>query len=440
MKEDLLARLQAAQSDEEREWLVLELSLSNLPAPVREAVWAAAIPHWFDAAYLAALLADPDLTSLTPFGGLEALTSLSFVEPLPGRGYNVHERTQTLLRDRLWQTDRERYRDLSHRAANYCADQDQDDTGWRAETIFHLLVAEPDAGATALQNTGWEWQNPPNFAYDQVESLARLARRHVDGNRLNDRGRGWTLFWEAHIDRIYYRNLLAKEKLLQIDVKPERDHRLAADTIQALGDVHQMLSEYEAARGRYEEALPIYQTIGDRLGEANTIQALGDVHQMLDEYEAARGRYEEALPIYQTIGARLGEANTIKALGDVHQRLSEYEAARGRYEEALSVFRIIGSQLGEMICWRGLADLERIDKKWEEADQKYQQALAFYRESGMVNNEGFILQRLGLLEQERGHLPAARTYYEAALELFTRIGSPTAEEVQADLDSLSADE
>ena len=29
-------------------------------------------------------------------------------------------------------------------------------------------------------------------------------------------------------------------------------------------------------------------------------------------------RYEEALPIYQEIDARLGEANTIKALGDVH--------------------------------------------------------------------------------------------------------------------------
>ena len=42
------------------------------------------------------------------------------------------------------------------------------------------------------------------------------------------------------------------------------------------------------------------------------------MHVRLAEYPQARQRYEEALPIYQAIGARLGEANCIRCLGDVH--------------------------------------------------------------------------------------------------------------------------
>ena len=59
MTGDILARLQAAQSDAEREWVLMEWSLANLEPEVRAAVWAAAIPHWFDAAFLAALLDKP---------------------------------------------------------------------------------------------------------------------------------------------------------------------------------------------------------------------------------------------------------------------------------------------------------------------------------------------------------------------------------------------
>ncbi len=64
-------------------------------------------------------------------------------------------------------------------------------------------------------------------------------------------------------------------------------------------------------------AAPIYAAIGARLGEANTIQALGDVHRMLAEYDQARARYEEARPIYAAIGARPGLSNVLFGLGQI---------------------------------------------------------------------------------------------------------------------------
>ncbi|MFW5692392.1 MAG: NB-ARC domain-containing protein, partial [Chloroflexota bacterium] len=103
-----------------------------------------------------------------------------------------------------------------------------------------------------------------------------------------------------------------------------------ANTLHALGEVHLHKNEYEAAVGRYQDALPLYTAIGNRLGQANTLKALGDVHRMKNEYEAAVGRYQAALPLYAAIGARLGQAHTLQALGDVHRMKNEYEAAVGR--------------------------------------------------------------------------------------------------------------
>ncbi len=47
MNNDLLQRLMAAQTDEERSWIATESLLESLPEDVKTALWAVAIPHWF---------------------------------------------------------------------------------------------------------------------------------------------------------------------------------------------------------------------------------------------------------------------------------------------------------------------------------------------------------------------------------------------------------
>ncbi|MCP4702646.1 MAG: tetratricopeptide repeat protein, partial [Gammaproteobacteria bacterium] len=332
---------QAAKSDAEREWLLLRFTLDNLSDTLRAAVWAAAVPHWFDFEFLNALLDEDkrlDTEQFTQF------IDLAFVsKPLDAEVRLIHERTRTPLLEKFWQKDPARYRKLSDRAAKYCKTQDQGVPLWRIETVYHQLVAEPEKGVDLFINTGWEWQNPPNFAYDKVESMARVAREHANAGRLTKHGVTWTLFWEAHLDKIYSRNYEAKAKLMQI--RPNRNSHpyTAACCLESLGDVHLQLSELPDARGRYEEALQLYQKTGSPHGEANCLKSLGNVHLQLSELPDARGRYEEALPLYQKTGAKLGEANCLRSLGDVHLRLSELPDARGRYEEALPLYQKTGS-------------------------------------------------------------------------------------------------
>ena len=337
MIDDFLSRLQNAGSEEERRWLALEFSLNSLMPGLREAVWVAAIPHWFDESFLAALLGEEGIARLEASGGLEELARLPFIEPFLGRGYNVHEHTRALLRSRLWRDEPDRFMELSRRAEGYCRGQDPEDTGWGIERIYHLLLTDPNEGADQLQNTGWRWQNSPNFAFDKIEAMARTARELIDEGTLNGRGRAWTLYWEGHLDAHYYRNQSALEKLAEIDLPVENDRYLAADRLSRLGDVERMQANYEAARARYEAARPIYAAIGDRLGEANTIRSLGDVELRQANYEAARARYEAARPIYAAIGARIGLANVSFNIAQIFLQSGDLAASEPYLTEAVAI-------------------------------------------------------------------------------------------------------
>jgi tetratricopeptide (TPR) repeat protein len=414
---DFLEKLNATDSKTEKEWLTLEFSLENLPGNVRELVWAAAVPHWFDRNFLAALLNETPRKAQ-----FDALLDLSFVEPYPGRGHAVHERSRKLLLDKLWQSRPSQYRKLSARAAAYCAKQDRNDTAWRVEWIYHLLIAKPEVGADKLFNTSCEWQNPPKFAYDKVEVLVRAAREHLDAGRLVERGASWTLFWEARLDQTYSRFPAAKEKLQKIPLTLNSDPYTAANCLRDLGDVHLHLSEMSEARVRYEQALPIYQTIGEKIGEANCLRSLGDMHLCLSEMNEARTRYEQALPIYQTIGGRMGEANCLHSLGNVYLHLSEMSEARARYEQALPIYQAIGARLGEANCLHSLGDVHLRLSEADEARMRYEQALPVFQAIGARSSEANCLNSFGDYHREQGEYGAARKQYAAAMALFREIG------------------
>jgi len=421
MTGDILARLQAAQSDAEREWVVMEFSLANLEPALRAAVWAAAIPHWFDAPFLAALLDQP-LAAAQPI--YDRLTTLSYVEPFPGRGHNVHERTRALLLERLWRDDRERYLALSRRAAEYCAQQDQEETAWRVETIYHQLIGDMPRAASKFIDQGIDWHN--RFEYEKLEALLRPVMEAIEAGRLSGSVASWAYYRQARLDIVYSRNHQAKNALLETLNTGVADRALEANCIQALGDVHGRLDEYAEARARYEEAQPIYRAIGDRLGEANCIKALGDVHVRLAEYAEARARYAEAQPIYRAIGDRLGEANCIQALGDVHVMLAEYAEARARYAEAQPIYRAIGARLGEANCIKALGDVHVQLSEYAAARARYEEAQPIYRAIGARLGEANCIQALGDVSLEEGDEAAALAAYRGAFERYMALGLPNA--------------
>lgn len=170
---------------------------------------------------------------------------------------------------------------------------------------------------------------------------------------------------------------------------------------------------------------------------------LGDLHlkvarlaYYVDQVPLARQHAQVALDIAVDQSAARLRADSIRALGDVHVQLSEYQEARARYEEAQGSYRAIGDRLGEANCYLGVADIDRCEESWAAAAGGYERALAYYRSAGMPFNIALALQRLGHTARGAGDPDRARQYFEEALAIFRRIGSPLANSVQNDLEGL----
>jgi tetratricopeptide (TPR) repeat protein len=117
-----------------------------------------------------------------------------------------------------------------------------------------------------------------------------------------------------------------------------------------------MLAEYAAARERYEEALPIYRAIGDRLGEANALLSLGDLTRKEDRYSQAWDFYEQVLSFYRTIGDHYSLARVLYRMGDWYVEQGKPQDAISLYQQAVDLWRSIDlSDLVEQILLPKLA-------------------------------------------------------------------------------------
>ncbi|MBN1992950.1 MAG: tetratricopeptide repeat protein [Anaerolineae bacterium] len=136
-----------------------------------------------------------------------------------------------------------------------------------------------------------------------------------------------------------------------------KDSRQQANCIQALGEVHLRLAEYEAARDRYEEARPIYAQIGDRLGEANCIDSLGQLAMRQQDWLAAVQFLQAGLQIYQAINSAYDVAWSHYFLGQVSAAQNDPAKARHYYQTAAKLFEAIKLQPQVDMVQQALAQL-----------------------------------------------------------------------------------
>lgn len=135
--------------------------------------------------------------------------------------------------------------------------------------------------------------------------------------------------------------------------------RAAGDLLlqwQALIDLGALWSERDYARTRelYTEAHALACTIGDETTVAHSLNRAGNWHLNVDQPGEAIQRHEEALAMFQNMGDARGVAQTARMLGMSHLVRGDLVRSNVRFREAADRFDALDDRLGLCAALTGL--------------------------------------------------------------------------------------
>lgn len=110
----------------------------------------------------------------------------------------------------------------------------------------------------------------------------------------------------------------------------------------SLAKVHLRSGRLNEARVLLDESLRIFRELGDCGGEAWALDALGDLHYAQECFVEACKYYQRAVPVFQEIYGRVGEADARLGLGKANAALGLVDEAMECFVDSLRVFQESG--------------------------------------------------------------------------------------------------
>ncbi|WP_333143522.1 CHAT domain-containing tetratricopeptide repeat protein [Microcoleus sp. B13-B6] len=204
----------------------------------------------------------------------------------------------------------------------------------------------------------------------------------------------------------------------QMLVQTSREARKAeADLLFQQGTKQFRIAQFEAALNFFQQALKIYQEIGDRFGEAQALGNSAITYKKLGKYARSLEDLGKVLEIMRSIPNREGEAMALRQLGLLHRALGNYEQSLNLLEQQLELVRSLGNQ---KLVWEALNDLGLVYfdlSQYEKAAEAWEEQLRITKSLGNDEGTQFALSNLGMLEATRRNYQKAIEYYEQASEI-----------------------
>jgi DNA-binding SARP family transcriptional activator/Tfp pilus assembly protein PilF len=221
--------------------------------------------------------------------------------------------------------------------------------------------------------------------------------------------------------------LTVSGRLLEI-ARAEEDWPLEAAAWDGLAWGHIALHHYREAFEEAQRALPLYQQLGDGIGECSALNCLG--YSVGDkDPDAAAGYFRQALTAARAVGDHEGEGRALNNLSTIY-------AARGRYREemvylkqSLVVHERAGNPAGMSLSLLNLGGLHVRLGRDEQALDCLRESLTLARETGFRLAEPAALDVIGRVLQRRGRYAEAVDHHLRALALARDSGD---EEEEAD--------
>jgi predicted ATPase/serine/threonine protein kinase len=204
--------------------------------------------------------------------------------------------------------------------------------------------------------------------------------------------------------------------------------RLRVTALLGAGFVAGLVGDLAAARGLYEQGVPLARESGDAAQLATLAYGLGTVADMEGDLKAARGYFEQSLAASRQSENDALAAESLNGLGEVARQEGDWDAARGYYEQSAALCRHAGNDhaLSVVLCNLGAVECELASL--DTAEGCYAEALALARDLGSREFIAYGLDGLGAVAARRGEWERAARFAGAAEALLDEVGatpSPT---------------
>ncbi|PHJ58206.1 tetratricopeptide TPR_1 repeat-containing protein [Nostoc linckia z18] len=180
------------------------------------------------------------------------------------------------------------------------------------------------------------------------------------------------------------------------------------------------------AIAKFEQALPLYQKIGDRSSEAFTVAHLGKIYSDLGQQQKALFYLNQALLLRRQIKDKMGETITLNNIGSVYSDIGELQKALDFFHQALLIKREIKDKTGEARIINNIGNVYINSGEEQKALDYFQQSLIIRREVGDKIGEARTINNIGLIYLNLGQQQKAIDYFNQSLALNQEMGDKLA--------------
>jgi tetratricopeptide (TPR) repeat protein len=195
----------------------------------------------------------------------------------------------------------------------------------------------------------------------------------------------------------------------------------------SLGNVYFDQGKLEEARRYYEQALRVHQEIGAQPADIGSdMGSIANVLDNLGDLVGATRMQEESLQGFRDGGDQRGESTTLLNLGNVLVERGELSQAIINYERAAAITEKIGYKLGGAANFAGFAQISLIRDQVSQARDQEKQALALQKDAGDSVEIAQSQLALATIATEQGKPAEAEALIRAAAPQFDQQTMATA--------------
>lgn len=187
-----------------------------------------------------------------------------------------------------------------------------------------------------------------------------------------------------------------------------------AESLELLAEVASETGRYAEARGLYEQALPVFEEVGDLIGLSDDLKMLGWTSMRAGDYEQAQHWLERGLAACRQSGDLRHIASALSGMGELAIRTGRNREARDFLNESLSISRSTGERWNIAINMGSLGWLALLQKDYGAMVEALRESLSIRMETGDRGGIAWCLEKLGEAAVARSSFRAAATVFGAA--------------------------